>query len=132
MKGAIIMKTEYDISTKDKEISYICFVDNILDKLGFCQNVSGTKMLRRIIYIYIKDSFSINLKKEINNYIRENNINMSYIVFRSYLDYAITNTNKEIMKRNFKNIFNMEYDCYYLSVKYFISMIINLMERRNM
>ena len=126
------MKTKYDISTKDKEISYICFVDDILDKLGFCKNISGTKMLRKIIiYIYFKDSFSINLKKEINDYIKENNINMNYIVFRSYLDYAITNTDKEKMKKNFKTIFNLEYNYYYLSVKYIVSLIINMMERKN-
>ena len=40
------MITKYDISTKDKDVSYIEFVDMILDRLGFRRNNVGTRFLR--------------------------------------------------------------------------------------
>ena len=44
IKGAILMKTEYDISTKDKEVSYLELVDEILfSKLGLKPANSGSR-----------------------------------------------------------------------------------------
>ena len=49
------MITKYDISTKDKDVSYIEFVDMILDRLGFRRNNVGTRFLREfVIYLYKK------------------------------------------------------------------------------
>ena len=45
------MKPEYDISTKDeKEVSYIDFIDTILDTLGFNKSNNGTRLLRRTLF----------------------------------------------------------------------------------
>ena len=50
------MITKYDISTKDKDVSYIEFVDMILDRLGFRRNNVGTRFLREfVIYLYKKN-----------------------------------------------------------------------------
>ena len=124
------MKAEYDISTKEKEISYLKIVDEMLDKLGFRKNLSGTKMIRNLsIYIYLKDPLVINLKKEIINYVYDNNIEISYIVFRSSLDYAVEKLDKEKFKNNFYSVFEFDYDCYFISTKCIVSFIVSLLEK---
>ena len=65
LKGAILMKTEYDISTK--EISCLKLVDDILfSKLGLKPANGGAIYLRELIkyiYIYKKIVMTILLKK---------------------------------------------------------------------
>ncbi len=125
------MKTEYDISTKDeKEVSYIDFVDTILDTLGFNKANNGTRLLREfIIYLYIKKSLEIKLKDEIYNFIRDKKIKMSYGNFKERLKYAILNADNNKMQNHFYEVFKIEYDYYYLSVKSIVIFIVNSMER---
>ena len=100
------MKTKYDISTKDeKEVSYIDLVDTILDMLGFNKANNGTRLFRKfIIYVYKKDPFDIDIKREINSFIKDNNINMSYYNMNKRFQYAIFNCDIDKMKRNFYTI----------------------------
>ncbi len=125
------MKTEYDISTKDeKEVSYIDFVDTILDTLGFNKANNGTRLLREfIIYLYIKKPIEIKFKNEINSFIKDKKIKISYGNFKERLKYAILNSNNDKMKNNFYKVFRIEYDYYYLSLKNIITFILNAMER---
>lgn len=125
------MKTEYDISTKDEnEVSYIDFVDTILDTLGFNKANNGTRLLREfIIYLYIKKPLEIKLKDEMNSFIKEKKIKMSYGNFKERLKYAILNADNDKMKNHFYEVFRIQYDYYYLSVKNIVTFILNAMER---
>ena len=126
------MKFEYDISTKDNEISYIDFVDMILFRLGFRANTLGTKYLRNIIiYIYLKNPFDFYIEKECKCYFKENNIrDIKYHNFEQRMNYSIKNVDINKFKDNFEDIFKIEYDIYYLSVKNIVMLILNLMERK--
>ena len=127
------MKTEYDISTKDeKEVSYIEFVDTILDTLGFNKANNGTRLLREfIIYLYIKKPLEIKLKEEMNAFIKEKKIKLSYGNFKERLKYAILNADNDKMQEHFYEVFRIQYDYYYLSVKNIVIFILNAMERNN-
>lgn len=125
------MKIEYDISTKDeKEVSCIDLVDTILDKLGFNKSNNGTRLFRKfIVYVYLKDPFDIDIKREINAFIKDNNINMSYYNMNKRFQYAIYNCDIDKMKKNFYVIFHNEYDYYFLSVKNMLNFILNVLEK---
>lgn len=124
------MITEYDISTKDKEVSYIEFVDMILDRLGFRKNNVGTRFLREfVIYLYKKNPFEI-INNEIEEFLIEKNItNLTVINFIKRINYAIQYADNTKMKDNFFNVFHTQYDSYYLTPKTFIILILNMLEK---
>lgn len=126
------MITEYDISTKDKEVSYIEFVDMILDRLGFRKNNVGTRFLREfVIYLYKKNPFEIIIiNNEIEEFLIEKNItNLTVINFIKRINYAIQYADNTKMKDNFFNVFHTQYDSYYLTPKTFIILILNMLEK---
>lgn len=125
------MKTEYGISTKDKEVSYNGLVDTILDSLGFNKANNGTRLLRKfIIYIYLKNPFEIDVKKEITEFIEDNKIAHTYSNVYKRIQYAIYNCDIDKMKSNFYIVFHVEYEYYFLSVKRMIIFILNVLEGR--
>ncbi len=123
------MKTECDICTKEKRISYSEFVDDILiDKLGMSITNSGTKYLRElIIYIYLKDPFEIFVDKEIKSFLKDNNINKNFNTIKNKIKYAIDYANIEKIKNNFYVVFKVEYNPYFLTTKHIVEIVINLM-----
>ena len=125
------MKTEYDICTKEKRISYLEFVDDILiNKLGLRITTAGTKYLRElIIYIYLKDPFEIFIDKEIKCFLKDNNINKSFTNVKSKIRYAIDYADTNKTRKNFYLIFGNEYDSYFLTTKHIVETIINLMNK---
>ena len=124
------MKTKYDISTKEKEISYVVFIDELLGKLGFKKNINGTKLLRElIIYLYIKDPFTIDIKKEITNLINQRGINISYDNYIKRIQYSIGYADISKMNKNFKQVFKTDFDYYYLSAKTLIILILSILEK---
>ena len=125
------MKTGYDIFTKDEKIvSYIDFVDTILDKLGFRKNMKGTRLLREFtIYIYLKNSLEIDIKEKIYCFINEREINIKYYNFYKILENSIRYADSTKIQNNFYAVFHTEYDYYYLSVKSMVIFIVNTLER---
>ncbi|MCI8309547.1 MAG: hypothetical protein HFJ45_05050 [Clostridia bacterium] len=125
------MITEYDISTKDKEVSYIEFVDMILDRLGFRRNNVGTRFLREfVIYLYKKNPFEIIINNEIEEFLTERNIkNLTIINFIKRINYAIKYADTTKMKENFFNVFHTQFDYYYLTPKTFIILMLNVLEK---
>jgi len=124
------MKTEYDIYTKEKEVSYISLVDTILDSLGFNKANNGTRLLRKfIIYIFLKDPVEIDIKREINAFIKENGMNNNFENVYKRFQYAIYNCDYEKMKNNFYVVFSIEYDYYFLSVKNMVNFILSVLEK---
>lgn len=125
------MITKYDISTKDNEMSYIEFVDMILDRLGFRKNNVGTRFLREfVIYLYNKNPFEIIINNEIEEFLKERNIkDLTVINFIKRINYAIQYADNTKMKDNFFNVFRTQYDSYYLTPKNFIIFILNVLEK---
>lgn len=125
------MVTEYDISTKDKEVSYIEFIDMILDILGFRKNNVGTRFLREfIIYLYKKNPFEIIINNEIEEFLNERNIkHLTIINFIKRINYAIQYADNQKMKDNFFNVFHTQFDYYYLTPKSFIILMLNVLEK---
>lgn len=126
------MITKYDISTKDKDVSYIEFVDMILDRLGFRRNNVGTRFLREfVIYLYKKNPLEIIINDEIGEFLVERNIkNLTIINFIRRINYAIQYADRKKMKDNFFNIFYTEFDLYYLTPKNFIVLMLNVLEKK--
>ena len=125
------MVTKYDISTKDKEVSYIEFVDMILDRLGFRKNNVGTRFLREfVIYLYKKNPFEILINNEIEEFLKEREIkNLPIINFIKRIDYAIRYADIKKIEDNFFKVFHTEYDSYYLTPKSFIILMLNVLEK---
>lgn len=120
-----------DISTKDKEVSYIEFIDMMLDRLGFRKNNVGTRFLREfVIYLYKKNPLEIIINDEIGEFLVERNIkNLTIINFIRRINYAIQYADRKKMKDNFFNIFYTEFDLYYLTPKNFIVLMLNVLEK---
>ncbi len=125
------MITKYDISTKDKDVSYIEFVDMILDRLGFRRNNVGTRFLREfVIYLYKKNPLEIIINDEIEEFLVERNIKKITIInFIRRINYAIQYADSKKMKDNFLNVFHTEFDLYYLTPKTFIIFMLNVLEK---
>ena len=125
------MVTKYDISTKDKEVSYIEFVDMILDRLGFRKNNVGTRFLRElVIYLYKKNPFEILINNEIEEFLKEREIkNLTIINFIKRIDYAIRYADIKKIEDNFFKVFHTEYYSYYLTPKSFIILMLNVLEK---
>lgn len=71
------------------------------------------------------------VEEECKSYFKENKIdNISFDNFRHRIDYSIKNVDIDKFKSNFEDIFRIDYDIYYLSVKNIVMLILNLMERR--
>ena len=121
-----------DISTKDKEVSYIEFIDMMLDRLGFRKNNVGTRFLREfVIYLYKKNPLEIIINDEIGEFLVERNIkNLTIINFIRRINYAIKYADRKKMKDNFFNIFYTEFDLYYLTPKNFIVLMLNVLEKK--
>lgn len=117
---------------KIKKVSYIEFVDTILINLEFKVNMSGTRLLRDfVIYLYKEKPMEINIKDEFQKYVKIKNIKITYYNFIVKINNAINYTDTNKMQKNFYSVFRTEFDYYYLSVKTFITFLINAMERNN-
>ena len=128
------MKTEYDISTKEKEISYLDIVDDILyTQLGLKPANGGTKYLRDlIIYIYNKNEYDYIIDKELKMFIKEKNIKKNPKTIKSKMVYAINNSRREKIEKNFYYVFKTDYDSYYLSIKNVVNASIIILKNANL
>lgn len=124
------MKTEYDISTKEKEISYLDFVDDILySKLGLKPANSGSRYLKElIIYIYEKNVYEFMIEREIKKFIIDKKMNTNFRTIKSKITYAINNGRRDIIKENFYYIFKTDYDSYFISIKNIVNAIMIMLE----
>ena len=69
------MRYSYDISTKDKEISYANLVDKYLLDLGFGINKNGTKYLRDLILTaYFNQEYTLDINYTIITFLDINKI----------------------------------------------------------
>ena len=124
------MKTEYDVSTKDKEISCSEIVDDILySKLGLKPANNGTRYLRELImYIYKKETYEYRVDKEIQLFLKEKGIDKNYKTVKSTMVYAINNARKDKLKENFYYVFKTDYDTYFVSIKNIVNSVLTLIE----
>ena len=127
------MKTEYDSFTKDKEISYLGIIDDIMiNKLGFRLNNGGTRYLRKlIIYLYKNDKEEYSIDAEIKNFIKEKKLSINPRSFRNKIDYAVNNLRIDKVKKNFEEVFGIKYDPMELTVKNIVDTIMFRLYKNN-
>lgn len=80
----------------------------ILKKLGFKSSNYGTKLLTKVILEASKSEDEIHLKDIYSTISKTNNIPPNDI--QRLIFYAINSRNKNLSKKNFKDIFGYEYD----------------------
>ena len=128
------MRYSYDISTKDKEISYAHLVDQCLLDLGFGLNKSGTRYLRDLIItaFYMQDyKFEINLI--IKTFLKINNITeVTEKDFLKCIFYTINNINMQKSEENFYKIFKVHYDPYFFTPKNLTILFLRLLEKQEL
>ena len=119
------MKARYNISTKDKvEVSYCAFILNTLISIGLSPSCKGTYYIRDIILIALKKyNADINLKilqrqLAISKHISQNTI-------KTNIDYAFKYHDAKKAQSNFKKIFNIEYDTYFITAKTIVSLLVS-------
>lgn len=119
------MINKYDISTKDKkEMSYRTFVFALLINLGFNPSNKGTFYLRDLILLAISNDTDIGLK-ELRKQLA-NKKHISQMKIKTNIDYAFRCIDSTKAKDNFKNIFYIEYNPYFITAKTLINLVINL------
>lgn len=117
----------YDTSTKENcNISYELFIQTSLAKLGFKFNTLGTIYLKDLIlFIYTNNVYDVCIDKLCKEFLVNKNIyNISVKNFITRIDYSIQNVDNKKFQYNFYNIFNVNYDIYYRSVKNIINLFI--------
>lgn len=121
------MKSSYDYTKDERYKSYEKFVYTSLLKLGFKLTNVGTMYLKDLIlFAYFNNYYEIYITRIVNDYMISKNIN--YITYRTFINcivYSIDNLDQKIFDSNFKNIFDMEYDCLNISIKNMIILYIN-------
>ena len=125
------MRYSYDISTKDKEISYANLVDKYLLDLGFGINKNGTKYLRDLILTaYFNQSYSLDINLTIVTFFEINNIReITKNDFIKCIFYTINNINAQKSKENFNRLFKIQYDIYYFTPKNLTILFMNLLSK---
>lgn len=128
------MKTEYEISTKDKlEISYRAYILSSLLSLGFSPNNKGTFYLRDLILIAIQTNFNdsdIRLKNLRNILAKQKGLSPKTI--KSHIDYAFKYRDIEKAENNFEKIFGFEYDFYFMTPKSIIALMVGLIYNKEL
>lgn len=119
------MKTEYDITTKDKEMSYTAFILASLIKLGLSPSNKGTYYLRDLILLALQNNVSddIHLKELREKLAKLKGISAKTI--KSNIDYAFQYKNTEKAEKNFETLLGIEYDSYFITVKTVMALILN-------
>jgi len=124
------MRYSYDISTKEKEISYANLVDKYLLDLGFEFNKSGTRYLRDLILTaYFLEDYEFFINNTVEKFLSINNIHITPKNFLRNIQYSIENVNYNKIKKGFYSIFNIEYNNYYLTPKNVIVLFLNLLNK---
>ena len=125
------MRYSYDISTKDKEISYANLVDKYLLDLGFGINKNGTKYLRDLILTaYFNQEYTLDINYTIITFFEINKIkSINKNDFLKCIFYTINSINIQKSKENFNNIFETQYDIYYFTPKNLTTLFMNLLAK---
>lgn len=124
------MRYSYDISTKDKEISYANLVDKYLLDLGFGFNKNGTKYLRDLILTaYFMQDYEFFISDTVDKFININKLKISKRNYIRAIQYSIESIDSNKTKNNFCSIFNIEYDYYYLTPKNLTILIMSLLQK---
>ena len=113
----------YDINNM-----YRVFIFNSLLQLGLSPSCKGTYYLRDIIILAIKYSDFVNIDINLKELyiILANEKNISYTKVNSCIEYAINTRNEIKTKTNFNNIFQLDYDIYFMTAKSIINLIVTL------
>lgn len=122
----------YDTFTKENcNISYESFIQTSLAKLGFKFNTSGTKYLKDLIlFIYINNVYDVCIDKICKEFLINKNIySISVKNFITRIDYSIQNVDNKKFQYNFYNIFHVDYDIYYRSVKNIVNLFIGILDK---
>ena len=125
------MRYSYDISTKDKEISYVRLVEKDLLTLGFGLNKNGTKYLRDLILTaFFLQEYDFFIDDTIECFFRINGItNISKENFSQRIYYAIQNANRGMLKDNFYSVLGVYFDYEFICIKNFITLFITKLEK---
>ena len=107
---------------------YRVFIFNSLLQLGLSPSCKGTYYLRDIIILAIKYSDFVNIDINLKELyiILANEKNISYTKVNSCIEYAINTRNEIKTKTNFNNIFQLDYDIYFMTAKSIINLIVTL------
>ena len=124
------MRYSYDISTKDKEISYANLVDRCLLELGFGFNKNGTKYLRDLILsAFFMEDYKLEINSVVTHFLDINSINITRKNYIRTIQYSIENIDYKKAKENFSKIFNVEYDFYYLTPRNLTILFMNKLSK---
>ena len=121
------MKNSYDYTKDEKYKSYEQFVYKSLIELGFRITNVGTMYLKDLIlFAYYNNYYEINVTKLVKDFMQYKNINyISYRTFINCIDYSTKNYNEKIFIKHFSNIFKLDYNNYYVSVKNLIILFLS-------
>ncbi len=125
------MRYSYDISTKDKEISYVNLVDKYLLDLGFGFNKNGTKYLRDLILTaYFLQDYKFEIKHFVKEFFEINKITaITQKEFIKCINYSINNVDSYKSKDNFYQVFGVHYDFYYFTTRNMVILFLRLLEK---
>ena len=125
------MRYSYDISTKDKEISYANLVDKYLLDLGFGINKNGTKYLRDLILtVYFNQDYDFFVDSMVDKFLSINKINtIDKNSFLRAIKYSIQTIDNKKAKKNFFSILQVDYDYYFLTTRNLTILINNVLRR---
>lgn len=116
------------------ELKYSSFVFNILLQLGLSPSCKGTYYLRDIILLAIKYNDFVNIDTNLRE-LREilaKECNNSAKSIKSNIEYTIKYINYTKAKANFKKLFGLDYDIYFITPKSIIGLILTLIQNNTM
>lgn len=124
------MLSSYENCTKDKTISYEqkLFIKTSLRQLGISSNNNGFFLIQKaIIYAYETDMITINLEK-IYRYLSGKTTNISARGVESTIRYSFYNINTKKLFANYEDIFGIEFNSNYFTIKNLISDFKDILE----
>lgn len=123
------MKSSNVTFTKDKHITYKqrIFLKTALIKLGVNAKNNGLQLFINVIILaYELDMITINITK-ICEILALNNHHLKASGINSSLKYSFYNINTKKLIANYQNIFGLEFDAEYFSIKTFVSDFVDLL-----
>lgn len=104
-------------------------IKNTLCSLGLNPSIKGTKYLNQVIQYILKNNIEFIILDNIYIELSEKyklNIN----TLRANINYALVKRNKSLTSKNFKRIFECEYDETYFEPKVFIELILEILSTK--
>jgi len=121
------MQNSENINLNQREINI--FLDCTLSQLGLSYANIGTRYLKELVKLAYFNRDSLDLKYKDLCVLLSKELNVKTKKISSNIYSSVSSINTNFAKKNFQNIFHIEYDIFFLTPKHLVVLLVNTLNR---